>query len=74
MPGKKFKTGDCVAWCSQAGGYSKIKIGEIIEVVPAGKMPTKHRKMDSVTPRTHESYVVRVGRIRTYWPLVKYLS
>ncbi len=73
MPGKKFKLNQAVAWTSQAGGYSKRKTGKIIEVVPAGKMPTKHTHLDTVTTRSHESYVVLSGKQRIYWPRVSHL-
>ena len=40
---KRFKEGDEVTWSSQAGGSMKVKIGEVVEVVPAGKSILKSR-------------------------------
>lgn len=34
-----FKRGDIVTWNSQAQGYSKIKTGEIVGIVPANRIP-----------------------------------
>ena len=72
-----FKVGDGVVWDSQAAGVWRVKCGEVVEVVPAGKYPV--RKVDGGFTRDHESYVVRasaVGRkgpARTYWPRVSAL-
>lgn len=35
--GKRFGVGDKVRWASQAGGYTKVKEGEIVAVVPDGR-------------------------------------
>lgn len=35
-----FKTGDKVAWTSQAGGFTKTKSGTVLVVVPAGQSAT----------------------------------
>ena len=69
-----MRIGDYVRWESQAGGFHKIKIGRIIEVVPAWVMPRHHTQMDSCTPRNEQSYVVCIGKSsRTYWPRTRHL-
>lgn len=70
-----FKVGDGVTWTSQAGGYSKVKTGAVVEVIPPGKRP-------ECVPgcgfsRKHESYVIAVKRPRSvalYWPNVSALE
>lgn len=69
-----MKAGDKVTWRSQAGGSWKEKTGEIIYVVPAGRLPrSEWHQADTCLPRNHESYIVKVGR-RTYWPRVSALK
>ncbi len=58
---KTFQVGDHVSWQSQAGGHWKQKIGTVVEVVPAFKIP---RDKNFGSNRRHESYVVEV----TYEP------
>lgn len=75
-----FKMGDRVEWTSQSNGTIKKKAGEVVAVVrargavwdflPAGTPSCVAKKFGN--PRTHESYLVRVGRT-IYWPLVKNL-
>jgi len=72
-----MKIGDKVTWESQAGGYRKTKIGEIVDVVPAGNRPSVDNFPDLHKAgvgwgRNHRSYVVRVGK-KHYWPIVKNL-
>ena len=63
-----FNLGDEANWTSQAGGYTRKKVGKIIEIVPAGIEPRSKLK-DPGMPRNHESYVVAVGKTN-YWPRV----
>ena len=71
----KFKEGDLVEWTSQAGGFTKTKIGKVIEVVPKGAEP-KTKLRDRGYGRSEESYVVlghRKGieeKDEAYWPRV----
>lgn len=65
--------GDRVQWKSQAAGMHRIKVGEVVEVVPPHTAPSS--RGDSGMPRDHESYIVRAvanGRQtqqpRCYWP------
>ncbi|HIC5947480.1 TPA: hypothetical protein ACW46Q_000443 [Salmonella enterica subsp. enterica serovar Nagoya] len=37
QPVRKFKEGDEVIWSSQANGGWKVKVGYVVEVIPAGK-------------------------------------
>ena len=78
-----FKLGDIVTWnkngknCIWPSGYQRT--GAIVEVVAPKHIPTLYGKdgMDGTYPlgsRDHESYVVRVGRTKTYWPRVASLS
>lgn len=82
---QKFKEGDEVIWSSQAGGRLKEKVGEVVEVLPAGKSILKSRfrhDLDASTlPRDEESYIVCVGpkpgsraKPKYYWPRVSALS
>lgn len=80
-----FKLGDEVSWISQAGGHAKKKIGNVVEVIPAGvsTLDSKFRmELDaSSTPRKEESYIVCVdvkpgsrAKPKYYWPRVSALS
>ena len=82
---KRFKENDEVIWSSQAGGREKVKIGTVVEVIPAGKSILRSRfrhELDaSISPRREESYVVCVGpkpgsraKPKYYWPRVSALS
>lgn len=82
---QKFKEGDEVIWSSQAGGSLKVKIGDVVEVVPPGKSILKSRfrsELDASTlPRDDESYIVCVGpkpgsraKPKYYWPRTSALS
>ena len=68
-----MKIGDIVEWKSQAGGYSKRKLGKIVNIVPPHKGPLKYiveakeatgASFSSTAgygmSRDHESYVVHV--------------
>lgn len=75
-----FKLGDKVKWTSSAGGVTRTKLGEVIEVV-APRMPPQEKVTDMGRPRPHESYVVRAvaqgtetHTRRVYWPRVVTLS
>ena len=74
-----FYVGDIVKWTSQAGSYSKTKIGLIAAIALAGDQPDKnkfpqlHRGMGCGFGRKHESYVVLVGK-KPYWPVVSLLK
>jgi len=75
----KFKLGDCVKWKSQAQGYTKEKIGRVVQVVKAGfypyrdSFPQLYRRYGVGLCRDYESYVVMVGHT-PYWPRVKHLQ
>jgi hypothetical protein len=74
-----FKIENKVKWTSQAQGFSKEKVGEVVQIVPPGDRPNKERFMDLYKGpgvgigRNHVTYVVRVGN-RHYWPRVKHLQ
>jgi hypothetical protein len=75
----KFALGDGVAWGSQAGSYYRWKEGVIVAVVPAGSlpgdvMPVSRKIAQTVMPRNHESYVVRVRGRGLFWPRVSQLK
>lgn len=77
-----IKLGDTVEWTSQSGGhYGKIKRGDVVQIVTAGKIPMLIGDVCGTLrvlgagfgmARKHESYLVRVGKIG-YWPRVKHL-
>lgn len=78
-----FRVGDRVKWTSQAAGHTKTKEGEVVLVVPAGYLPNQLPEMegrrspcDTVTPRNHESYIVKVKNKHQsyYWPRVSQLQ
>lgn len=82
-----MKKGDEVEWTSQSAGFQKTKVGKIIAVVPAGKLPTEVLdttveaafEFDGVMPRNHESYLVMVDRGEgrkpaLYWPVASKLK
>lgn len=76
----EFKVGDKVTWVSQAGGYTKVKSGVVVEVVKPGGRPSREAFESLYTgngigaPRMHQSYVVRVPGATSkaagavYWP------
>jgi hypothetical protein len=75
----RFKVGDRVRWQSQAAGVLRVKVGQVVEVVPPCREPQS--RGDFGMPRDHESYVVRaiaVGRAtkqaRCYWPRASALA
>ncbi len=82
-----FEQGSTVTWTSQAQGSFATKNGEVVEVVAAGKLPSRDR-FESLykgagvgMPRKHESYVVSVdvgktpgSSVRFYWPRVSALK
>lgn len=74
-----MKIGDRVEWTSQSAGVTRTKIGEIVDVVPAGTIPQKRSAINPGFSRNHESYIVRAeaeGRkgTRVYWPRVSGLK
>ena len=71
---KTFALGDAIAWDTHGGRHYKRQMGMVVEVVPAGQLPTKYRA-ETTIPRDHESYVVlayRDSRTKAayYWPRV----
>jgi len=70
-----FSVGDWVEWSSQAAGYSRTKLGRVIEVVPQGQTPSlaNRPKGCGLMSRTVTSYVVLVGRTRKMWPRTQHL-
>jgi len=80
-----FKLGDEVSWSSSANGSTKKKIGNIVDVIPAGASVYRSKFINSLDvgniPRKHESYVVCVGaapgsraKPKYYWPRVSAIS
>ncbi|EOI3527703.1 hypothetical protein ACMSYW_000878 [Cronobacter dublinensis] len=80
----KFKLNDEVKWSSSASGFTKVKIGVIVEVIPAGVNVRKFelgRQLDALgLPRKEESYIVCVwpnpgsrAKPKYYWPRVNAL-
>lgn len=75
---RQFNVGDHVKWASQAAGSWVVKVGKVVEVVPAGKRPTKYR---TIATRKYESYVVMATTVKrgrgpgpsdtltAYWPV-----
>ena len=76
----QFKTGQTVAWTSQAGGSTREKIGVVAQVVAAGELPDRHRfpqlhrSAGVGSPRDHESYVVVIADKQAYWPRAAWLK
>lgn len=73
-----FQVGQQVKWTSQATGSWKEKVGDVVEVVPAGARPKPERFPSLYAGgcgfgRYHESYVVRVGK-KYYWPIASKLQ
>lgn len=74
-----FEVGDEVTWISQAGSYTKSKLGVVAEVVEKGRTPDRIRfpafyKTGGIgSSRKHKSYVVLVNN-KPYWPLVAKLK
>lgn len=74
MTRRQLRVGDRVEWTSQAGGHSKVKVGKVAAVVPAGQDPsavwmalaalpgTRHHvvRLGGAGARGHESYLVTV--------------
>lgn len=73
-----MKIGDEVKWTSQAGGFSKEKVGKIVALVPAGDSALDHvpegLRSDNISTtlgRKEDSYLVQLGDSKeVYWPLV----
>ena len=85
QPVRKFKEGDEVIWSSQAGGGWKVKVGDVVEVIPAEVNVQKSRFSQFLgapgLPRKEESYIVCVGpkpgsraKPKYYWPRTSALS
>lgn len=77
FPGVEMKLGDIVKWQSQANGSTKVKVGKIVAVVPAGQnavAPVGYstKNLGFGGPRNHESYLVAAGKL-IYWPRVSKL-
>ncbi|MFY0403314.1 hypothetical protein ACOMDP_11830 [Pantoea dispersa] len=80
-----FKVGDEVSWSGASNGSWKEKIGDVVEVIPAGVSVYSSmfcNELDaSSIPRKEESYVVCVGpkpgsraKPKYYWPRVSALK
>ena len=82
-----FKKGDRVTWSSQANGSFKVKVGTVVEVVPANIWPIKtlltqdyQASADfSGGTRPVESYIVLVPSLgqrkpQLYWPRANQLA
>ena len=59
--------GDIVSWTSQAGGFSKMKTGVIVDFVKPYSVPDEKYKLHTLSMRKTTSYVVQVGN-KYYWP------
>lgn len=70
---EKIRVGDRVSWSSSSAGFSKLKEGDVVLVVPSGEHPSSLTKFESLKrnhrkqryflwgkPRNHESYIVSV--------------
>ena len=74
-----FKINDRVKWSSQAQSYWRLKVGTVVEVVPAGQEPVTKPKGAGFA-RRHESYIVEVpgktpkAKAKLYWPVVSVLK
>lgn len=85
---QQFKEGDLVSWESQARGYTTVKCGTVIKIIPKEMHPDSliHKYMASHSlkygagiSRRHESYLVEVphpgnGKPAIYWPVVSKLQ
>lgn len=71
-----FTVNDTVAWTSQAGGKSKSKVGRVVHLVPAGRLPDPRHypriARESISPRNHDSVIVLVDDV-AYWPRMSLL-
>ena len=81
---EKHKVDDCVEWTSQSAGYTTIKRGKIVAVVPEKGNALQfvpegfgcRNRYGFGMPRSHESYLIKVkgkGR-KLYWPHVSGLK
>ena len=62
-----MQIGDTVSWTSQAGGFSKMKTGVIVEAVRPHHSPDAKYNLRTLSKRSSTSYVVKVGN-KYYWP------
>ena len=62
-----MEIGDTVSWTSQAGGFSKMKTGVIVEAVLPHRSPDAKYNLQTLSKRSSTSYVVKVGN-KYYWP------
>jgi hypothetical protein len=72
-----FALGQRVEWGGTAAGAARVFSGLIVEVVPAGILPRARGGIPSGPARAardHESYIVRAGNGRRYWPRVEALG
>lgn len=67
----EFSVLDTVTWTSS----NKAKTGQVVAVVPAGKLPidVDVKVKDATSPRDHVSYVVSADG-KSYWPRVALLT
>ena len=74
MAQESIALGDTVTWTSQAHGTALSKSGVVVAIVPPGErpdrdaFPTLYKHAGCGFGRKRESYVVRVGRSRIFWP------
>lgn len=74
-----FQVGDRVHWLSRGGASFCLKEGLIEQVIPAGEAISREQAKETDAwgqPRSHESYLVRVGQSdkrkgKLYWPQTK---
>lgn len=78
MKSIELVVGDKVTWTSQAQGFTKTKVGTVVQVVNPGNRPALDQSPGM--SRNHKSYVIEVpnksgrGKAKRYWPVVSLLS
>jgi len=81
----KLEVGNSVIWASQANGSMIEKVGDVVDVIPAGVSVKKSQFAAFLDapgmPRKEESYIVCVGpkpgsraKPKYYWPRVSALK
>jgi hypothetical protein len=78
MPVKTLEIDQIVRWTND----NRVTDGVVDEIVPAGKRPKDvgfigFSSLDGAPPRSHESYIIRVGALgecQYYWPRVSTLT
>lgn len=78
-----FNLADEVQWISQAGGYAKVKRGQIVCVIEPGRLVPEEFRVHGefgLLPRKQVSYVVKVpgatknAKAKFYWPFTSKLT